>query len=116
MTTNDKYKATFEDTSDSKYSINDIREQIKPVRNLVYLEKLKMNHEEPNNKIIVLANIEGQEQKYSIGRVIAVGPEVKDYQKDQILIFGKWSGLEMNIRGEKFAIVKEEEISAIVSL
>jgi chaperonin GroES len=57
------------------------------------------------------------------GEVVAVGPSVRDesgkllpldVKKGDRVLFGKWSGTEVKIDGEEFAIMKESDIFGII--
>ena len=57
------------------------------------------------------------------GEVIAVGPGARDesgklipldVKKGDHVLFGKWSGTEVKIDGEEFAIMKESDIFGII--
>jgi chaperonin GroES len=58
------------------------------------------------------------------GEVIAVGPGVRDdsgkltpldVKAGDRVLFGKWSGTEVKIDGEEFAIMKESDILGIIA-
>ena len=58
------------------------------------------------------------------GEVIAVGPSVRDdsgkltpldVKAGDRVLFGKWSGTEVKIDGEEFAIMKESDILGIIA-
>jgi chaperonin GroES len=57
------------------------------------------------------------------GEVIAVGPGARDdsgkltpldVKAGHRVLFGKWSGIEVKIDGEEFAIMKESDILGII--
>ena len=58
------------------------------------------------------------------GEVIAVGPSVRDdsgkltpldVKAGDRVLYGKWSGTEVKIDGEEFAIMKESDILGIIA-
>ncbi len=63
------------------------------------------------------------QEKPSEGKVVAVGNGLKDdngkatpldVKKGDSILFGKWSGTEVNVDGEELIIMKESDILGIV--
>jgi chaperonin GroES len=63
-------------------------------------------------------------EKPSEGEVVAVGAGVRDDDGNRValdvkagdrVLFGKWSGTEINLDGEELLIMKENDILGIVS-
>ena len=62
-------------------------------------------------------------EKPSQGEVVSVGPGERDdngnrvtldVKKGDTILFGKWSGTEVNVTGEELLIMKESDIMGIV--
>ena len=62
-------------------------------------------------------------EKPSQGEVVSVGPGERDdngnrvtldVKKGDKILFGKWSGTEVNLNGEELLIMKESDIMGIV--
>lgn len=62
-------------------------------------------------------------EKPSQGEVVSVGPGERDdngnrvtldVKKGDKILFGKWSGTEVNVNGEELLIMKETDIMGIV--
>ena len=57
-------------------------------------------------------------EKPQQGEVIAVGKGKKDYsmtvKKGDKVLFGKYSGQELNLDGEEFLVMREEDVLAII--
>ena len=62
-------------------------------------------------------------EKPSQGEVVSVGPGERDdngnrvtldVKKGDKILFGKWSGTEVNVNGEELLIMKEPDIMGIV--
>ena len=62
-------------------------------------------------------------EKPSQGEVVSVGPGERDdngnrvtldVKKGDKILFGKWSGTEVNVNGEELLIMKESDIMCIV--
>ncbi|PWE32132.1 co-chaperone GroES [Maritimibacter sp. 55A14] len=67
---------------------------------------------------------ESAKEKPSEGEVIAVGAGVRDDDGDRVkpdvktgdrVLFGKWSGTEVQIDGEELLIMKESDILGIIA-
>ena len=91
---------------------------IKPLSDKVVVKKLQA--EETTKSGIILSS--GAQQKPQIAEIIAVGPggvvdgnEIKMEVKvgDKVLI-SKYSGTEVKLEGEKYTIVRQNDILAIV--
>ena len=63
-------------------------------------------------------------EKPSEGEVVAVGAGARDDDGDRIpmdvkagdrILFGKWSGTEINVDGEEMLIMKESDIMGLIS-
>lgn len=62
--------------------------------------------------------IEDAREKPLFGRVVAFGPLVKDtnLQHENVLVlFGKYAGLDVNVLGDIYLSVREEEIQGVVT-
>ena len=62
-------------------------------------------------------------EKPSQGEVVSVGPGERDDNGNRVtldvkkgykILFGKWSGTEVNVNGEELLIMKESDIMGIV--
>ena len=90
----------------------------------------------PLHDRVVVRRIEGEEktkggiiipdtakEKPMEGEVIAVGPGARgedgklhplDVKKGDRILFGKWSGTEVKIKGEELLIMKESDIMGVI--
>ena len=93
---------------------------IKPLHDRVAIEVLEQNTKTAGGIIIP----DSAKEKPVKGKVVAVGSGAKDENGKSIpmdvkvgdkVIFGKWSGTEIEIEGSKLLIMKESDIMAIVS-
>ena len=53
-------------------------------------------------------------EKPQKGKVEAVGSEAKDVKVGETILFDKYSGSKINIEGDDFLIIKEEDILGIL--
>lgn len=84
---------------------------IKPLDNMVLL-KIKNEEEKTKSGIIITNNTK---EKSQFAKIIEVGKLDNDMlKKDQIVIFNKFSGIEINYENEEYLIVKVEDILAII--
>ena len=60
---------------------------------------------------IVLPDSEEKSQK---SEVLMVGPDVKEVKEGDIVIHKRWAGDEVEIKGVRLHILKEEEVLATV--
>ncbi len=93
---------------------------IKPLHDRVAIEVLEQNTKTAGGIIIP----DSAKEKPIQGKVVAIGSGAKDEHGKTIpldvkvgdkVIFGKWSGTEVEIDGGKLLIMKESDIMAIVS-
>jgi chaperonin GroES len=48
------------------------------------------------------------------GVILSVGKEVEDLKKDDIVLFNKYSGVEIEIEGEKYLVLKDTDILVVL--
>ncbi|MFV0530788.1 MAG: co-chaperone GroES [Flavobacteriales bacterium] len=88
--------------------------QIKPLADRVVIEPQAAETKTAGG-IIIPDNSKEKPQK---GKVVAVGPGKKDepitVKKGDIVLYGKYSGTELNWEGNDLLIMKESEILAII--
>jgi co-chaperonin GroES (HSP10) len=80
-----------------------------PLRNKVLVELVEVR--EQDSSIFTAATVDGATE---YGRVVAVGPKIEDrrIEADAIVQFGKFSGYA--IEDEKFMLLREDDVNAIV--
>lgn len=92
---------------------------VRPLADRVLLEKI----EEETKTIGGIIIPDTAQERPTRGRVMAVGSGTRDkngnlvpidVQVGQIVLYGKWSGVEMKPVGEKFIILKESDIIAVL--
>nr|WP_321266173.1 co-chaperone GroES [uncultured Sulfurimonas sp.] len=54
-------------------------------------------------------------EKPSQGEVVAVSREVSDLSKGQVVLFGKYSGNEVTLNGDKFLVLEIDDIFGIIA-
>ncbi len=81
----------------------------------------RVNAEEKTAGGIILPD--SAQEKPSEGEVVAVGSGARneagqlvelDVKKGDIVLFGKWSGTEVQVNGEELLIMKESDIMGII--
>lgn len=88
--------------------------KIQPLADRVLI-KAAAAEEKTVSGIIIPGN---EKEKPTRGEVIAVGTGTKDepmvLQPGDQVLFGKWAGTELELDGEKFQIMKQSEVLAIL--
>lgn len=57
---------------------------------------------------------ESAKEEKSEGRIIACGPKVKEVKVGDEILFGKYGGDDIEIEDEKYKMIKEVEVFAIL--
>lgn len=87
---------------------------VKPLSDRVVIEPLEAEVVTSSGIIIP----DSAKEKPQKGTVVAVGPGVGDVKmqvkKGDLVLYGKYTGTEINIDGKDFLIMQESEILAII--
>lgn len=54
-------------------------------------------------------------EKPSQGEVVAVSSDVSELKNGNVIVFGKFSGSEVSIEGEKYLVIDVEDIFGIIN-
>lgn len=93
--------------------------KFRPLHDRVLVERVKEESKTAGGIIIP----DTAKEKPSEGKVVAVGPGVRDengkhaaldVKKGDVVLFGKWGGTEVTIGGKELLIMKESDIMGIV--
>jgi len=84
--------------------------KLKPLKDRVLVSYT----EEPDKTAGGLYVPDSAKEKPQIGKVEAVGSEVKDLKKGNMVLFDKYSGSKVNVDNKEQLVIKEEDILAIV--
>lgn len=97
-------------------SLYNFKKQIQPIGNKVLVLKLSptIPDYQVKNIIVVQSQSESTENRFTLGKVLAIGEKVVNCKIDDYIIYGKWAGIDINTNNEKYSILKDEEISSIV--
>ena len=110
----------FNDSSGKQYVFDDLSKQIIPMNDRVYIEKIftKMPEQRKVRSIIVYSSQENAtECKYALGKVISVGKDIDKVKVGNIIIIGRWSGVDIvDHNDNKYSIIKQEDIIGIVNI
>ena len=91
----------------------------RPLHDRVLVRRVEENKKTSGGIIIP----DTAKEKPSQGEVVSVGPGERDdngnrvtldVKKGDKILFGKWSGTEVNVNGEELLIMKETDIMGIV--
>ena len=81
---------------------------VKPISKNIIVEPIVKETTEGG---IILGNAQ---EKKPIGKVISVGDEVTLIKPGETVLFGKYDGIPFEFNGDKFLIMQEESILAII--
>lgn len=84
--------------------------KIKPLADYLLIEPLEKETTLPSGIVIP----DSAKEKPQEGKVIEVGPKVKDITAGDVVMHKEWGGTEVKIDGKRHLLVKEEDILAIV--
>ena len=91
----------------------------KPLHDRVLVRRIESDEKTKGGLIIP----DSAKEKPSEGEVVACGAGARDEDGDRIsmdvkagdrILFGKWSGTEINVEGEELLIMKESDILGII--
>ena len=82
----------------------------KPLGERVLVKRL----EEENTTSSGIIIPDNAKEKPSRGEVVAVGDEVKELTCGNVVVFGKYSGNEISLDGEKYLVINVEDIFGII--
>ena len=94
--------------------------KFKPLHDRVVVKRLESDEKTSGGIIIP----DTAKEKPSQGEVVSVGPGERDdngnrvtldVKKGDKILFGKWSGTEVNVNGEELLIMKESDIMGIIT-
>jgi len=84
--------------------------KLKPLKDRVVVSY----SEEPEKTAGGLFVPDSAKEKPQMGKVEAVGSEVKELKKGNVVLFDKYSGSKVNVDDKEQLVIKEEDILAIV--
>ena len=94
--------------------------KFRPLHDRVLVERVKEESKTAGGIIIP----DTAKEKPSEGKVVAVGPGVRDengafkaldVKKGDRVLFGKWGGTEVTIDGKELLIMKESDIMGVIA-
>jgi len=85
--------------------------KIKPLRKQVVVKPI--TKEEKTKTGIILPDT-AEKEKPEQGRVMAVGPKVKEVKKGDLVLFTQYAPNEIKVDGKELLVIKEEDILAII--
>jgi chaperonin GroES len=86
------------------------KSKIKPLADYALIELLEKETTLPSGIVIP----DTAKEKPQEGKIVSVGPEVKEVKKGDTVIFKKWGGTEVDIEGKEYLLVKEEDVLAVI--
>jgi len=88
--------------------------KIKPLADRVLIEPMAAEEKTPTGIIIP----DTAKEKPQKGTVVAVGPGTKDEKMEvkvgDVVLYGKYSGTELTIKGKDYLIMRQSDVLAII--
>jgi len=85
--------------------------KIRPLRKQVIVKPI--TREEKTKTGIILPDT-AEKEKPEQGRVMAIGPKVKEVKKGDLVLFTQYAPNEIKVDGKELLVIKEEDILAII--
>ncbi|MFH1392565.1 MAG: co-chaperone GroES [bacterium] len=85
--------------------------KIRPLRKQVIIKPI--TKEEKTKTGIILPDT-AEKEKPEQGRVMAIGPKVKEVKKGDLVLFTQYAPNEIKVDGKELLVIKEEDILAII--
>jgi len=85
--------------------------KIRPLRKQVIVKPI--TKEEKTKTGIILPDT-AEKEKPEQGRVMAIGPKVKEVKKGDLVLFTQYAPNEIKVDGKELLVIKEEDILAII--
>ena len=83
---------------------------VKPIGERVLVKRLESESVSAGGIIIP----DSAKEKPFKGKVVAVSDAVKAIKEEDVVLFAKWGGTEIDVDGDEHLIMKEEDVLAIV--
>ncbi len=84
--------------------------RIKPLKDRLVIKRAEFDE---TTKAGILIPQSSQE-KPIYGEILDIGPLITGLKVGDLVLFGKYSGVEVNMDGEKYVLLREEEIYGYV--
>lgn len=85
---------------------------IHPVHDRVLVERIAQEDKTESGLLYIPDNAK---EKPTMGRVVAKGMECgAEFDEEEIVLFGKYSGSEISVNGREMLLIREEDILAVV--
>jgi len=85
--------------------------KIRPLRKQVIVKPI--TKEEKTKTGIILPDT-AEKEKPEQGRVMAIGPKVKEVKRGDLVLFTQYAPNEIKVDGKELLVIKEEDILAII--
>ena len=85
--------------------------KIRPLRKQVIVKPI--TKEEKTKTGIILPDT-AEKEKPEQGRVMAIGPKVKEVKRGDLVLFTQYAPSEIKVDGKELLVIKEEDILAII--
>jgi chaperonin GroES len=87
--------------------------KVKPIGNRLLIKLTPQSSERVVGGIVVSTNAKNDTPH--TGTIIDIGAKVEGFTIGEVIIFGKYALTEVNIDGEKFHLINQEEVLGVLS-
>lgn len=88
--------------------------KLKPIENNILVRVEPDTQEETRTAAGIIIPKELQEEKHSVGHVIARGRDCKNVKPFDVVLLSKWAGVKVKHDGADALLMKENDILAII--
>jgi len=86
---------------------------IKPLDDRVLIEPI-VEEEKTKSGIVIPDTVDEEKPKPEQGKIVAVGGNVKEIKKGDIVLFTEYGPNKVKIKNKEYLIAKEEDVLAII--
>lgn len=87
-----------------------MEQKIRPLKDRVLIRRSSAETKTKSGLIIP----DNAQEKPIQGEVLAIGPEVKDLEPGNVVLFGKYSGSEIHNAEDEVLLIKAEDILGVI--
>lgn len=87
---------------------------LRPIQDRLVVRPLSADALEVKKEGTLIITPETAKERPMVGVVIAVGPDVKQIARRDVVVYGKYSGNELTLNSETVLVLQEKEVFSVV--